>query len=168
MVLLYYEIVFLLSLGLTIRYSFFWNKRFGVHFTLIFIITTFTDLGYIFLAEAERLDSALTAQTLIYLGGCFPILLIMLSIFSVCRIKVNKWLRVLLITTDLFVYMGVLTMGKNKLFYKSVKYSVKDGVTVLERDYGIPYHRGKCRTLSSRALGRLWLSRKADGRKYPA
>ena len=72
MVLLYYEIVFLLSLGLTILYSFFWNKRFGVHFTLIFIITTFTDLGYIFLAEAESLDSALTAQKLIYLGGVFP------------------------------------------------------------------------------------------------
>lgn len=140
MVLLYYEIVFLLSLGLTILYSFFWNKRFGVHFTLIFIITTFTDLGYIFLAEAESLDSALTAQKLIYLGACFPILLIMLCIFSVCRIRLNKWLRALLITIDLFVYMGALTMGKNELFYKNVTYTTKNGITVLEKDYGVLHH----------------------------
>lgn len=137
---LYYEIIFLISLFLTMVYAYFWNKRFDVHFTLMFGLMPIANLGYVLLAESESLASALIAQKIIYIGACFLILLIMLCIFTLCRIKMNKAIHSLLILISTIMYIGALTMGKSELFYKSVDFVIIDDVVVLHKHYGILHH----------------------------
>lgn len=138
--ILYYEIMFFTSVILTVIYALIWNKRFNVHFTLIFFLMPLSELGYVMLAGSDSLSEALAAQKILYAGACFLILLIMLSIFSVCRIKLNRWFHTVVILLSPLIYIGALTMGRSKLFYTNVTFEKTGGVSVLHKDYGVLHH----------------------------
>ena len=125
-------IFLILSLILTLIYATMWHKNFDVHFTLIFTVIPITMLGYLFFYQAEDLEDAIHSLQLIYLGGCFLILFIMLSIFSICDIRIAKPVRALFYFITMLVYMSVLSIGKTGMYYRDP--SFENGI--LTKEYG--------------------------------
>ena len=137
MEVIYYDVLFALSLVLTLIYAVIWHKHFDVHFTLMFITIPIANLGYVFLIRSQSLESAITANNIIYLGGCYLMLFIMLSVLSLCRIRMKRPVTVGLMIFTTLVYLSVITSGDLPLFYKSVSYSNENGIPHLEKEYGV-------------------------------
>ena len=55
----YYEVLFGLSVILTLIYIFIWHKHFDTHISLIFAFIPVANLGYAMLAHARTLDAAI-------------------------------------------------------------------------------------------------------------
>ncbi|MCR4890026.1 MAG: HD domain-containing protein [Ruminococcus sp.] len=136
MVLAYYNILFIMSILLTSAYACIWRKYFDVHFTLIFSLFPVSDLGYLLLAHSKNMESAVTALKIVYLGGCFQSLLIILIVFSLCKIKLKRGYKMLLFVLSMTVFFGVMTIGENDAFYKSITFSTVRGAAHLEKEYG--------------------------------
>ena len=137
MEIIYYDVLFALSLVLTLIYAVIWHKHFDVHFTLMFITIPIANLGYVFLIRSQSLESAIMANNIIYLGGCYLMLFIMLSVLSLCRIRMKRPVTVGLMIFTTLVYLSVITSGDLPLFYKSVSYFNENGVPHIEKEYGV-------------------------------
>ena len=138
MLTLYYESMFFISLALMIVYMFIWHNHFDVHITLLFAVIPISNLGYVLLTHATTLESALIANQVVYLGGCFCIFLIMQTIFSLCNIRVSRYLRVGFFVVSLAVFLSVLTIGSSPIFYKTVSFQPSDigGNPLVGKEYG--------------------------------
>ena len=90
---LYYDIVLVLSLLLTAFYLFKWHKHFDAHITLVFVLVPIINMGYVMLAHARSLEEALSVNQLSFIGGCFLQLIIMLVVFSLCGIRINRFVK---------------------------------------------------------------------------
>ena len=136
----YYLSAFVVSAVLTGLYMFIWHKHFDVHITLVFVLVPVVNLGFLLLSRSRSLGEAVTANEIAYLGGCFLQLLIMLSVFSLCHIHMNRWIRVAFFALSLSVYLATLTQGSRDLFYTSLSLVRRDGGSVLQKEYGVMHH----------------------------
>ena len=132
----FYEATFILSLLLAGVYVYIWHKHFDVNFTMIFTLVPVACLGYYLSSVAVTLDGAIRAQQIIYIGGSFLQLFVLMSIFNLCKINVPKWVRAALFAVCAALYASVLTIGKKDFFYKNVSLDIKDGRAVIVREYG--------------------------------
>ena len=139
MALWYYITLFILSFIMTNIYAAKWHKHFDVYFTLVFTMIPLVNLGYMMLALSKGLESALFAMRIIYIGGCFLIFFIMLSIFSLCGITVPKTVKVCTLIFLSILYLSVLTIGFLPWFYTNVSFEIVNGYGILHREYG-PAH----------------------------
>ena len=143
-VVLYYDMVFAASLLLTGIYMFMWHKHFDVHITMVFVLVPEVCLGYALLAHSTTLQEALTANRIIYLGGCFLQLIVLLVICTLCDIR-PRWgqtgriLKTLGFAAGAAVYIFVLNPMQSTAFYTHTELAVVDGLAVLHKEYG-PMH----------------------------
>ena len=140
MILMYYNVLFVLSIILLLILSARWQVRIDVDFAIFFILVPINILGYIKLATATNVDTAVLANQLIYLGGCFLELFAFLVVCHLCHINLPSWVRLILFGASMFMYMCVLTIGQNKLLYEEVSLRQENGVSVLVKKYG-PMHK---------------------------
>ncbi|MCR5214384.1 MAG: HD domain-containing protein [Eubacterium sp.] len=120
MAALFYEIVFAISFLLTIIYFLIWKKHFEVNITVIFIIIPITNLGYVFLANADDIDSIIMSIKITYLGGCFLPFFITMCVLNLCDIKISKLIKITCFILSSIMFIFVLTIGEKDYFYKSV------------------------------------------------
>ncbi|MBQ9041833.1 MAG: HD domain-containing protein [Eggerthellaceae bacterium] len=139
MIALYYDIMLAISLVAMIVYLFAYHKHFDVHITLLFVLVPISNLGNVLLAYAPTLEAALVANKVVYIGACYLQLILMLAVFSLCQIKLSRWIRTGLVVLSTVVYLSALTMGESTLFYESVALEHSGGATVLAKTYG-PMH----------------------------
>ncbi len=131
---LYYEILFTLSLILSMAYVFVWHKHFDVHITILYVLIPIVNMGYVFRIQSENLEEALMANKLVYLGGCYLILFVLLSILELCDINVSRKFSVVLILISTVIYSFALSTGDYDIFYKSVSFDISDP-THLAKEY---------------------------------
>ena len=139
MVQLFYGIMFAASLICAAIYVFMWHKHFDVNFTLVFTIVPVACLGYVMFGSADSLQGAIRAMQVIYIGGCFLQLFVLLSILSLCNIKTPKWVLTVLFIICSGMYLLVLSIGHLDLFYKNVSFDVRGGTPVFYREYGVTH-----------------------------
>ena len=135
-VVLYYDITLILSVVMTGIYMFLWHKRFETHITLIFALEPILCLGYSLLAHATVTQEALAINKLVYMGGCFLELIILLAVASLCQIRIPRGLKLLLFAMSTAVYISALNVGYSNNFYTQVSVDMKDGFPVLVKEYG--------------------------------
>ena len=135
--IIYRKTLLAASLVMTLIYVFMWHKHFDVHITLIFVLVPISNLGFAMFARARTLEAALIAQRINYIGGCFLLPIITMSVFSLCQIKLNRWLRVAMLLISSAIYATVLSIGHSDLFYADVRFERLDGVATLIRQYGV-------------------------------
>ena len=135
----YYEILFGLSVLLTLIYIVIWHKHFDTHISLIFAFIPLVNLAYALLAHARTLDAALTAAKLTYVGGCFLSLFITQSIFGLCHINLRRWMSAVMMIMCLTSFAFALTMGNARYFYKTVDFEIDKGVGRLIKTYGFAH-----------------------------
>ena len=133
---LFYGAVLAASLVCAALYIYIWHKHFDVNFTLIFTLVPVACLGYFLSSIVKTLEGAIMAQQIIYIGGSFLQLFIVLSIFNLCQIDLPKWARVFLYACCTIIYSSVLTIGHLDWFYKSVSFDIVKGDPVLYKEYG--------------------------------
>ena len=135
----YYEVLFGLSVLLTLIYIIIWHKHFDTHISLIFAFIPLVNLAYALMAHARTLDAALVAAKLTYVGGCFLSLFITQSIFGLCHINLKRWMSAVLMIMCLTSYAFVLSMGNAPYFYKTVGFEIDKGVGRLVKTYGFAH-----------------------------
>lgn len=135
----YYEILFGLSIVLTLIYLAIWHKHFDVHITLIFAFIPIANLGYAILAHSRNLDTALAAIKVTYIGGCFLALFICQSIFSLCHINLKRWMSAGLTILSMISFSFVLSIGNSPYFYKTVRFEISKGMGRLVKTYGFAH-----------------------------
>ncbi len=134
---LLYCILFVIALIFGAFYIYIWHKHFQASFTMIFTIVPVSCLGYLMYERAMSLDSAVFAIQITYIGGCFLQLFIVLSIFNLCKIEIQGWMRAAMYAICATCYGFILTIGEKNYFYKTVSFEMRDGSGVLIRDYGV-------------------------------
>ena len=137
LVSIFYSSAFFISIIFAAIYVYIWHKHFDVNFTMIFTLIPVACIGYIFYGNSGNLKGALMAQKIIYIGGCFLQCFILFCVLNLCRIEVKRWFRTLIFSACAIVYLSVLTIGYNDLFYTRIAYSMIDGTGTLIREYGI-------------------------------
>ncbi|MCR5286457.1 MAG: HD domain-containing protein [Saccharofermentans sp.] len=135
----YYEVLFGLSVLLTLIYIIIWHKHFDTHISLIFAFIPLVNLAYALMAHSRTLDAALVAAKLTYVGGCFLSLFITQSIFGLCHINLKRWMSAVLMIMCLTSYAFVLSMGNAPYFYKTVGFEIDKGVGRLVKTYGFAH-----------------------------
>ncbi len=139
MIVTFYSIAFILSVVMSMVYLCMWHKHFDVHITIVFVVAPVINLGYVMLAKAQSLDAALFANQITYLGGCFLLPFIMLSVLQLCRINSDRRINVFVIVISTLMYLSSLTIGISTIFYKSVDIKFVNGTAELVKTYG-PLH----------------------------
>ncbi len=135
----YYEVLFGLSVLLTLIYVVLWHKHFDTHISLIFAFIPVANLGYVMLAHSRSLEAAIDAAKLTYIGGCFLVLFITQSIFSLCHIELKRWMSAVMMAVCLISYSFALTMGSKPWFYKTINFEIDRGLGRVIKTYG-PAH----------------------------
>ena len=135
----YYEILFGLSIILTLIYLAIWHKHFDVHISLIFAFIPMANLGYAMLAHSRNLNTALAAVKITYIGGCFLALFITQSIFGLCHIELKRWMSAVLTLISMVSYSFVLSIGNAPYFYKTVHFEIDRGMGRLIKTYGFAH-----------------------------
>lgn len=138
-ILIYYNIVFVVSVILLILLILRWQVQLDVDMTVLFTLVPILNISYIKLASATNVDIALFAQQIIYLGGCFLQLLMFLTVCTLCHVRFHRLVRVFLFTFAILLYFAVITTQYTHLFYKDYHLEEQYGVSVLVKDYG-PLH----------------------------
>ncbi|MBO4747586.1 MAG: HD domain-containing protein [Clostridiales bacterium] len=136
--LLYYEILLGLSIMFSLAYAFMWHKHFDVNITLVFFLVPLNILAHLGVAKALTIDEAVLALKLIYFTTVFSILFVTFSIFDLCHLKLPRIARGSLICISMLIYLPVLTIGYNDMYYKSVDIVTRNGITVMTgKEYGV-------------------------------
>lgn len=138
-VVLYYDIVLMLSILLTGVYLFKWHKHFDAHITLVFVLIPVICLGYALRAHATALTEALAANKIIYMGGCYLQLILLLIVCAQCDIhagKAGRFLKTLGFAAGTVVFIYVLNPMNSGDFYQSVELVFDNGLPVLVKEYG--------------------------------
>lgn len=124
---------------LTLIYVVLWHKHFDTHISLIFAFIPVANLGYVMLAHSRSLEAAIDAAKLTYIGGCFLVLFITQSIFSLCHIELKRWMSAVMMAVCLISYSFALTMGSKPWFYKTINFEIDRGLGRVIKTYG-PAH----------------------------
>ena len=133
----YYLICFLLTQILTGVYLFVWRKNYDSHITLVFVLIPLITFSHLQLAQATTLESALNAYKYTVIGGCFLQMIFMFTTFSLCRIHLNRWLKLFFMLISTLVFLSALTIGEKDWYYKNA-YLEQDGSSyVLVKEYGV-------------------------------
>lgn len=123
---------FLILIGciLLVRKKRFW---FIMLFSSVFVVNT----GYSFLALSSCLDTALWANRLSYLGSVFLPFSMLMIILEVTNTKYNKHLANILFVISIIVFLIAASPGILPIYYKDVTFKIVNGVSVLDKEYGI-------------------------------
>ena len=96
-------------------------------------------MGYLMLSLSENLREALLAQKIVYLGGCFLLMMVMFYVAEMCHIGFSKALKGIFIVINGLFYIGVLCIGIFPIFYKDAVFHNESGDVWLEKTYA-PMH----------------------------
>ena len=137
MVNAYYTVTFVLSVILMLVYVFLYRRHNDIHISLVFVLVPISNLAQLLLSQSESIEAALLANKIIYISGCYLILMITLAVIGLCEIRLNRYLRLILYIITTVVFFFTLQIGRNELYYTSVSMIRENGVTVLNKEYGI-------------------------------
>ena len=103
------------------------------------LLTTIQSFGRVVIAFTEDLECARIGNMFVYIGACFCPLVIVVILNKLCKINMPKWLLYIFTFFTSIVYLCTLTIGYNKMYYKSFSIAHANGYNYLIKDYG-PLH----------------------------
>ena len=136
---LYYDITLIASLALMLAYVGMWHKHFDVHITLVFVLVPVVNLGYCLFSRSQTLGEALLANVLTYISGCYLLPIMMFTVFSLCHIRLPRWISVGLLAVNTALFICQLYNGASGLIYRSVDFQRTEDSLVFTKVYG-PVH----------------------------
>ena len=99
-----------------------WKNTIHSNLLLACIASFISNLGYLFELSARSEEAYVTALKLSYAGRVWIVLSFFIFSAKMCRIKIPRGLMSLLIVLHVGVYLSVLTIGSNALYYTDYRY----------------------------------------------
>lgn len=138
MVVGFYFLVFVLSVIMLIMFIVN-NKYVNSLYLLFSIIFAIGNLGRFILATSSGLETAIFANKLVYLGGCFMPFIVFLVVAELSDFKLPRIERIILLMCSTVMMAFAMTVGYTKVFYESVQLKYHFGFYYLDKVYG-PAH----------------------------
>ena len=140
MITAYYIALLIISAAMLGVYFVMWHNHYDLTLSLIFVLIPIVDIGYVSLCLSEGLEAALLSNNIIYLGGCYLSLLMMITILGLCKIRPGKVFFFITFMLSTIVFCSALTSGRLGIFYRDVSFDKINGVGYLtDKVYG-PMH----------------------------
>lgn len=133
---IFYGGIFAVSVACSAIYVYMWHRHFDANLSVIFTLVPIACLGYFLYSISDNLEAAVMSQKIIYIGGCFLQLFIVLSIFNQCRIEISKWVRVALFFACCLLYAPVINIPYGNSVYTNISFEVINGQGILIKEYG--------------------------------
>ncbi len=102
-----------------------------------FLAETIMLIGYWLRITAIDQGQLITAQKLIFLGGCFLYYTLFVFTISLCNLKIPKVVRVIMVLFQLGLGIIMFTFDKNGLVYKTIEFTISDGMPKLAETPGV-------------------------------
>lgn len=115
------------------------NKKTDNLYVIFCLLVIINSLGRYLLSVSDNLWMALTANKLIYVGGCYCPLFIVLALRQLCGIRISKVITVGMTLFSTVMMALVMTIGWSGIYYKDVQLAEGDGYHYLIKTYG-PAH----------------------------
>ncbi len=115
------------------------NKKVDNTFILFCVLLTFNCAGRYWIAISQTVETAILANKIFYVGGCYLPAVIFWMVTRLCNIKVNRYFNWFLLGYATVVMFFVLTIGHTTWYYVSVELVQKNGFTHMVKEYG-PLH----------------------------
>ncbi len=95
-----------------------------IHSYLFFacVSTFISNIGYLFEITAASEEAYLTALKLSYVGRVWITFSLFIFAARMCRVKIPKWVTILLALIHIGIYLAVLTIGSNGLYYADYRF----------------------------------------------
>lgn len=108
-------------------------------FVLLYVSVFVVNAGYFWLAASRSLESALMANRLAYMGSVFLPLCMLMITLNVCRVKYPKWIKYVLLSVSVIVFLVAASGGITDWYYEVVSLTFVNGAGTLVKEYG-PLH----------------------------
>lgn len=135
----YYAAMLAVSLICSIIYVINWKKNYSVFFTLTFVLIPIANIGYLMISLARSEREALLALKIMYIGGCYLLMIIMFYVIELCHIRVSRYVSLIFVLISSLIYTSILCIGYYPLFYRDVTYRIQNGIVSIEKHYA-PMH----------------------------
>ncbi len=112
------------------------EKKTGYYIKLLILIGCVANLGYLALGLSNELETAILANKIAYVGGCFLPPTLAFCICNICNIELKRYQKWLFLLFSMAVYTMVLTTGYSGFYYRSVQLGKVGNTTALYVDYG--------------------------------
>ena len=133
-----YGIMLVLALVLLILYCTLIHKK-EKWMLVLYSCVCIVNLGYLILSLSKRVEFALFANKIVYLGHIFALMSMYLSIAKLCGFNYTKRLPIALLSVGAVMFAIICTTGYLPWYYKSVSLEQIDGAAKLIKEYG-PLH----------------------------
>ncbi|MBR1824526.1 MAG: HD domain-containing protein [Ruminococcus sp.] len=137
MVETYYFAAFSVSMVLLLMYAFSYHRHYDIHISMIFTLVPISNLSQFLLCKSVTLSEAVVALKFIYISGCYLILMVTLVVFTLCDIKLNRYVKLILYLITTVVMLFTQQIGENDLYYKNIGFARENGISVITKDYGV-------------------------------
>lgn len=104
-----------------------------VLFCSVFVVNS----GYFFISVSDSLSKALWANRISYLGSAFLPLSMIMTILKMSKMKYPKWLTPVLLGISAVIFLIAASPGYSDIYYKEVSLAQRNGVSFLEKEYGV-------------------------------
>lgn len=135
----FYTALFISSYALFVFLLMTYKKRLSIWYVLSFCCALVSCFGYMQLASADGLMSALFANQTVYLGSCFSPFFIFMCIADLCKVNIKKVYQGLLLAYSILVFTFISSSGAISWYYSKVYFEIKNGAGILVKEYG-PLH----------------------------
>ena len=130
MAMVFYFVMFAISLVLAVIYAFLFHKHFDANITIITALVPVINLGFVLIGMSQTIEEALVALRLTYIGS-FVLVASMFLVFNICEIPLKPWMRAVIIAITGVMFSFTLTIGHYDIFYS--------GNPTLSYAYGAAY-----------------------------
>lgn len=128
-----YFACFIISVMNLVGLSFVARGKKSFHYVVSFMLITISNFGYLTIANAENIQVALVANTLVYFGATFFPYSFLMSLSNFCKIRIPRLISLSLFTLNCFVFCLVwTTVVGSRLYFEEVSLGRYWDITVLE------------------------------------
>lgn len=115
------------------------NKRIDSGYMLLCIMIILNTFGRWLVSVSENLEQAIWANKILYVGGCYAPVLLIVMLSRLCDIRVPKIVMSFLTVFASAVMLLTMTVGYSTIYYKSQSLVSGQGYKYLVKEYG-PTH----------------------------
>lgn len=136
-IILTYNICFLYSLFLVVAASIAFHNKVSIFYHMLFVSIMITCFGFLQTACSENLQTAIFANEIVYLGASFNPILMVMCYKDLCKFNLKKILVCCTLVFTLAVLIFSCTVKFSNLYYKEFFITRINGLTLLNKKYGI-------------------------------
>lgn len=115
------------------------RKQNITEYLLIFVSIMICCIGYYTISISESLEAAIIGHRLVYLGGVFSPVFLLMGEMKLCKLRIHKRMVILLLAYSVVVLAFAFSVGDGTCYYTSVSLGKELGMSYLIKEYG-PAH----------------------------